>query len=122
MKYVFSAALLFASVLSAPAVAQEGDAERGNALFRRLCSGCHQVAQPRNGVGPSLQGVIGRLAGSVEGFNYSPALRESGITWTPETLDAYLADPRGMVRGTRMVQRVPDEQQRLDLIEFLAAQ
>lgn len=122
MKYVFSTALLFASVLSAPAAAQEGDAERGSALFRRLCSGCHQVAQPRNGVGPNLQGVIGRLAGSVEGFNYSPALQESGITWTPDTLDTYLADPTGMVGGTRMVQRVPDEQQRLDIVEFLAAQ
>lgn len=122
MKSVFSTAILFVSVLSAPAAAQEGDAESGSALFRRQCAGCHQVAQPRNGVGPNLQGVIGRPAGSVEGFNYSPALRESGITWTAETLDAYLADPRGMVTGTRMVQRVPDEQQRRDIIEFLAAQ
>lgn len=108
--------------LSGPAPAQEADAvERGRTLFQRQCASCHQVAQPRNGVEPMLQGVVGRAAGAVEGFNYSPTLRGAGITWTPETLDSYLANPAAMVRGTRMVNRVPNEQQRRDIIAFLAA-
>lgn len=118
----FAIGLPFIMLLTASAVAQEGDAENGEALYRRQCLGCHQIEQPRNSAGPTLHGVVGRPAGSVEGFNYSPALRDSGITWTPETLDTYLANPAGMVRGTRMALRVADEQQRRDIIEYLAAQ
>jgi cytochrome c len=120
----FSQFILAASLLvvhSGFAKAQEGATERGRVLFQRQCSACHQVAQPRNGIGPTLQGTIGRAAGTVEGFNYSPALKASGITWTPETLNSYLTGPTAMVRGTRMTQRVADEQQRRDIIEFLAA-
>ena len=122
MKRLCATAMLLAFLLINPAVGQQGDAESGNAVFRRQCASCHQVAQPRNGVGPSLQGVMGRPAGSVEGFNYSAAMRESGITWTPESLDTFLKDPRALVAGTRMMLRVADEQQRLDIIEFLATQ
>ena len=122
MKRSCSTAILLACLLINPALAQEGDAESGNAAYRRQCASCHQVAQPRNGVGPNLQGIIGRPAGSVEGFNYSAAMRDSGITWTPETLNTFLADPRAMVAGTRMMLRVADEQQRLDIIAFLATQ
>ena len=100
--------------------AQDASAERGRALFQRQCLACHQLAQPRNGVGPTLQGVFGRGAGTVAGFTYSPALKTSGITWTRESLDGYLANPMAAVRGTRMAQRVPDELQRGDIIEFLA--
>lgn len=121
-KNVFAIGLPVLLFLAVPAAAQEGNAERGQALFQRQCATCHQVAQPRNGVGPTLQGLMDRPAGSVQGFNYSPALRESGITWTPETLDTYLANPAGMVRGTRMMLRVADEQRRRDIIEYLAAQ
>ena len=103
------------------ASAQEGNAALGRALFQRQCASCHQTAQPRNGLGPTLQGVIGHAAGTVEGFNYSPALKKSGIAWTPDTLDAYLADPAAMVPGTSMVQRVPNARQRKDIIQFLAA-
>lgn len=122
MKRACSTAMLLASLLINPAVGQEADPESGNAIFRRQCASCHQVAQPRNGVGPSLQGIVGRQAGSVEGFNYSAAMRESGITWTPESLDTFLEDPRALVAGTRMMLRVADEQQRLDIIAFLATQ
>ncbi|GLS39964.1 hypothetical protein GCM10010869_55610 [Mesorhizobium tianshanense] len=73
-----------------PSVAQETDIASGERLFRQRCGACHQIATTRNGVGPHLQAVIGRAAGSVEGFNYSPALNASAITWTPETLETYL--------------------------------
>ncbi len=102
-------------------VAQEADAASGERIFRQRCGSCHQIATTRNGAGPHLQGVIGRAAGSVEGFNYSPALRDSGITWTPETLEAYLANPTAMVPGTRMVQRFNNENERRVTIEFLSS-
>ncbi|MCQ4163007.1 c-type cytochrome [Roseomonas sp. GC11] len=116
------AALLGAAVLPSSARAEDGDAARGRTIFQRTCSACHQVAQPRNGVGPTLQGVSGRAAGAVQGFNYSAALKGAGKTWDAETLDAFLANPTGMVPGTRMVQRVNAEQDRKDLIAFLATQ
>lgn len=112
------------TVAAAPGFAaaqQAGDAGRGQTLFQRQCSACHQIAQARNGVGPTLQGVNGRAADTVEGFNYSPAMKNSGVVWGPETLETYLANPTAMVKGTRMVQRVPNEQQRRDIIEFLTA-
>ncbi|KAA0914876.1 cytochrome c family protein [Aquicoccus porphyridii] len=111
-------------ILTAPALAQEveGDAERGQNLFQRQCTSCHAVDEPRNSAGPTLQGLMGRVAGSAEGFTYSSALQESGITWTEEALDAYLANPGALVRGTRMAVRVPNDAHRRDIIAYLAAQ
>jgi cytochrome c len=104
-----------------PSIAQEADTASGERLFRQRCGACHQVATTRNGAGPHLQGVVGRAAGSVEGFNYSPALKASGITWTPETLETYLANPTAMVRGTRMVQRFDNADERRAIIAFLSS-
>lgn len=101
------------------APAQETDA--GQRLFQQRCGACHQIATPRNGVGPNLQGVIGRKAGSIEGFNYSPALRESGVTWDAATLDTFLSNPAAMVRGTRMTQRFNNAEERRTIIGFLSA-
>ncbi|MBP0495100.1 c-type cytochrome [Pararoseomonas indoligenes] len=103
--------------LSVPAFA--ADADKGKTLFQRQCAVCHQVAQPRNGVGPHLQGVVGRAAASAQGFGYSPALKGAGIQWTPDQLDAYLANPTGKVPGTRMAVRVAGEADRADIIAFL---
>ncbi|MDQ1077897.1 cytochrome c family protein [Pseudoroseomonas cervicalis] len=116
---VLTGALAAGLFSTTPARAEEGDAARGRTLFQRQCQACHQLAQPRNGVGPHLQGVIGRSAGGLEGYNYSPALKALGQAWTPETLDAYLANPTGVARGTRMVLRVTAEQDRRDIIAFL---
>jgi cytochrome c len=111
--------LLLAGVaLAAPAFAQ--DADRGRTLVQRQCAACHQVAAPRNGAGPYLVGVVGRQAAGVEGFNYSPALRESGITWNAAELDAFLADPQGKVRGTRQPIRVTSDADRADIVAYLA--
>lgn len=108
------------AVLLGAASASAGDAEHGRTLFQRQCAACHQVTQPRNGVGPYLQGVVGRPAASVTGANYSPALRHSGITWTRGSLDEFLANPAAKVRGTRMPNRVPSATDRDDLIAYLA--
>lgn len=78
-----------------------GDAEAGRKVFNQ-CKACHTVEPGKNRVGPHLHGVVGRAAGAVEGFKYSKAMLESGITWTPEQLDKYLADPKGFIPGNKM--------------------
>ncbi len=95
------AALAFASacLLTLPAAA--GDPANGQKVFRQ-CQACHVVDQEQNRVGPHLVGIIGRPAGSVEGFKYSDAMANSGIVWDQTTIAEYLADPRGYVGGNRM--------------------
>ncbi|MGF1476886.1 MAG: c-type cytochrome [Geminicoccaceae bacterium] len=100
----------------------EGDPEEGEKVFRR-CRACHVVDQEQNRVGPHLVGIMGREAGSVEGFNYSDAMKNSGITWNEETIAAYLADPKGYIPGNRMAfAGLRQEQQITDVIAYLAAQ
>ena len=67
------------------------------------CRACHQVGETaKNGVGPKLNGLFGRVAGSVEGYNYSAANKTSGVTWTEETFAKYIVDPRGAMPGNKM--------------------
>ena len=84
-----------------PALAA-GDAENGKRVFNK-CKACHVENAEKNRIGPHLVGLFGRTAGSVENYRYSKAMAESGIVWNEETLDAYLANPRQYVKGTRMV-------------------
>ena len=88
-------------MLTAGAALAEGDPAAGQKVFNK-CRACHVVEQPQNRVGPTLNGVIGRPAGTVEGFNYSDAMKNSGIVWSEETIAEYLADPKGYVSGNRM--------------------
>ncbi len=92
-------ALAAAALAASPAVA--ADAANGEKVFRQ-CQACHVVDKEQNRVGPHLVGIIGRPAGAAQGFKYSPAMANSGITWTADTIAAYLADPRGYVNGNRM--------------------
>jgi cytochrome c len=102
-----------------PAQAQNADA--GQKAFKQQCGLCHDTAAGKNRVGPSLFGVVGRKAGSVEGFHYSDANKNSGLTWDEATLDKYLADPRGVVPGTTMTYAgVKNDQQRHDIVSYLA--
>ena len=94
------AAALFTVLASGPVLA-EGDPAKGEKVFRK-CKACHVVNEEKNRVGPHLVAIIGRSAGAVEGFKYSKAMKESGITWTEENLTAYLSDPRGFIKGNRM--------------------
>lgn len=80
----------------------EGDATKGEKVFKK-CATCHNIAAGEgNKVGPNLYGIIGRPAGTAEGFNYSDAMKNSGITWTEDELEKYLADPKAIVPGTKM--------------------
>lgn len=116
--------LAFAVLLGAPlpAAAQDAtqDAAAGERAFRTRCATCHSVEPGQNRLGPSLAGVVGRKAGSVEGARTSQALRDSGITWDAPSLDRFLADPRGTVLGTSMTVRLTDTAQRASIIAFLS--
>jgi cytochrome c len=87
--------------LMAGAAAAEGDPAAGERVFRQ-CQACHVVDAEQNRVGPHLVGIFGREAGAVDGFNYSPAMANSGIVWDDDTIGEYLADPRGYIPGNRM--------------------
>jgi cytochrome c len=96
-----AAALALAGLASGQAMAQ--DAEAGEKVFAK-CRACHQVGETaKNGVGPKLNGLIGRTAGSVEGYNYSEANKGSGLTWDEATFREYIKNPRAKVPGTKMI-------------------
>ncbi|MGH6957712.1 MAG: c-type cytochrome [Caulobacteraceae bacterium] len=111
-----------ASGLLSPALAlaqpAQGAAAKGAAVFEDRCSGCHSLDGP--GEGPSLAGVVGRKAGSLPGYDYTAAMKASGLTWTAATLDRFLADPQALVPGTAMQASVPDQADRGALIAYLA--
>ncbi len=97
----------------------QGDAKHGQKLFEE-CHACHALERGAQGVGPSLHGVFGRRAGELDDFRYSPALKRSGITWTPKTLDAYIADPQKAVPANRMPYAgMPEARDRADLIMYM---
>jgi cytochrome c len=104
--------------LAAPARAQ--DAAAGEKDFM-VCRACHQIGPgAKIAVGPVLNGVIGRKAGTFPGYAYSPANKDSGIVWTPEELDKYLTNPQEVVPKTKMIfPGLKDEQKRKDVIAFL---
>lgn len=82
----------------------QGDAEAGGKLFKRVCGGCHQIGESaRAFFGPQLNNVIGRVAGSTTDYQYSDAMKSSGVVWTREKLAAYIEDPKAVVAGTRMI-------------------
>jgi cytochrome c len=93
-----------------------GDLIRGEALYQG-CSDCHSIEQ--NDIGPKHGGVFGRNAGAVPDYSYSLALKNSGIVWNEETLDKWLADPQGLVPGTKMFFTVTNAEDRSDIIAFL---
>lgn len=95
-----------------------GDPVRGAEAYEARCGGCHSVEADR--VGPRHAGVVGRRAGSVPGFAYSPALKASGFTWDEKLLERWLTNPEAVVPGQRMGYSVADADIRADVIAFLA--
>jgi cytochrome c len=93
----FTAAL---AAFGAPAMA-DGDADAGKKVFNK-CRACHTLEEGKNKVGPSLHGVIGRPAASIDGFKYSSAMKDSGLTWDEATLAEFLKKPKALVAKTRM--------------------
>ena len=88
-----------------------------------VCKACHSVEPGKNGVGPSLAGIFGEKAGAVPGFEFSDAMKSSGLTWNQATLDRYLTDPRGVVPGTKMAfGGVADAAKRQAIIDYIKVQ
>ena len=98
----------------------DGDAARGEARFQD-CAACHRLEAGTNNVGPSLYRIFERKAAALEDFRYSPAMKRSGISWTPETLDKFIADPQAVVPANRMPYAgMANPSDRADLIAYLA--
>jgi cytochrome c len=98
----------------------DGDPARGEKKFAD-CAACHSLQEGSNNIGPTLHGLFNRKAGGLADFRYSPAMKRSGIGWTAQTLDEFLADPQKMVPANRMPYGgIADAGQRADLIAYLA--
>ncbi len=114
-------ALLVAALAAAVAApARAGDAAAGGKVFATECGECHSVREGKDKKGPSLFGIWGAKAAQRAGFIYSDALKGSGLAWTPENLDAYLANPKKPVPGGKMkYDGLADARQRADLLAWL---
>ncbi len=113
---IVTAALLLLG--SGNAMAQ--DAAAGERVFTQ-CRACHQIGESaKNAVGPILNGLFGRHSGSIEGYSYSPANKNSGITWDEATFRDYIKDPRAKIPGTKMVYAgLKDDKRVDDLVAYL---
>lgn len=125
-----SAAVLSICLLGYVSVAQAQDIKAGEKVFRK-CASCHKVGDgAKNGVGPVLDNLFGRLAGSFEGYKYSKTLRDAnqaGLVWDPEKVSAYITDPKAFMQGLlddpkarpKMTFKLKDAQDRKDVIAYL---
>ncbi len=104
------------SVFSAPVMAT-GDAEKGKRIFNR-CKACHKLETGKKSLGPSLAGVFGRTAGTLEGYKYSKAMQEADIVWSDETIAAYLKAPRTYIKKNKMM--FPGLKKETDIADLLA--
>lgn len=114
--------LAIAALAAAGAALAAGDAEHGKALYAQ-CAACHSLEADNNTLGPNLKAVVGRKVAAVEDFTYSPPMRRATVTWTAETLDAFLTDPQAVVAGTKMpFAGMASATDRADLIAYLQSQ
>ena len=117
MRRTVIAGLLLAGSATAALAA---DPTAGEKIFKTQCGICHAVTANQNRIGPTLFGVVGRLSGSVPGFNYTADHKKLGVTWDAATLDKYLTNPRAMVPDTSMVYAgLKDDAERADLVAYL---
>lgn len=117
--FVVGGAIVTFGIASTPSV-RAADVEKGKAVFEQ-CAACHALDGTGDYDGPTLKGVIGRKAGSLEDYRYSAAMKRSDVVWDAVTLDEYVADPQVFIPGNRMAfAGISDKIQRDDLIAFLA--
>jgi cytochrome c len=115
-----AAFFLLAAAAFVPSAAQAQDAAAGERVFAQ-CRTCHQIGETaKNGVGPQLNGLFGRKAGTAEGYSYSAAYKALDKVWSPENFTVYIKDPRGVTPGTKMVYPgLKDETAITNIIAFL---
>ena len=120
MRSIHLPLLAFLALALPAGMAGAQDAASGERVFKSQCGICHAIAAGRNMVGPSLAGIVGRKAGTIPGFRYTDANKNSGLTWDAATLDRYLTNPRAAVPGTNMAfAGLKADQQRQDLVAYL---
>ena len=116
-------ALVAAATTSAyaqsPSDVPRGDPAHGRTVYQ-ACMGCHSLDE--DDVGPRHRGVVGRVAGTVPGYAYSPALKRSGLVWSPANLDRWLTNPQSLVPGVKMFFSLQNAKDREDVIAYLAQQ
>ncbi len=116
-----ASAILAAAALALGMGAGAARAADGADVFDDNCAVCHSTEPGTNKLGPSLAEVVGRKSASLDDYSYSPAMAKLGATWDKATLDKYLADPQGMVPGTKMLfPGLKDEADRKAVIDYLA--
>jgi cytochrome c len=109
-----------AFVVASTPLVRAADVEKGKAVFEQ-CAACHSLDGTGDYDGPTLNGVIGRKAGSLEDYRYSAAMKRSDVVWDAVTLDKYVGDPQAFIPGNRMAfAGIGDKTQRDDLIAFLS--
>ena len=111
---------LTTSATGALAADSGGDPIAGKAIFQHVCQNCHSAEIGLNKVGPSLWNVVDRVPATVQDYVYSDAMKANKTPWSAESLNAYLADPRGDVHGAKMFFKgLPDPKDRADVIAYL---
>ena len=131
LKAIAPVALAFAVALTSGSAFAAGDADKGKKAFKR-CSACHSLDAGKNKVGPSLHNIIGRTAGTVEGYKYSPVFAEAaekGLVWEQEQLIAYLENPKKYLAEfvgkdkvkSKMANKFKKLQLREDIVAYLAS-
>ena len=121
IRVVCCAAAVGLALLTGSRVSAQGDPAAGETLFSQKCASCHSVSSDmaHGLLGPNLVGVAGRAAGTVPGWDFSAALKESKLSWTDENLHKWLTDPPALVPKTEMALKVPSRLEREDLIAYL---
>ena len=120
-QFILGGLLAATLALAAGQALAAGDTKRGADVFAEECGDCHSAIPGKNKKGPGLNGINGRKAGSVADFSgYSEAMKQSGITWSPDKIDAYITAPRKVVAGGKMkYDGLADAGARADVIAYL---
>jgi cytochrome c len=109
-----------AFIAASTPLVRAADAEKGKVVFEQ-CAACHSLGEAGDYDGPTLKGVVGRKAGSLDDYRYSAAMKRSDVVWDASTLDKYITDPQAFIPGNRMAfAGISDKTQRDDLIAYLA--
>ena len=120
IRAALSGGMFFLALVGSTLASTAGDAVVGAGVFANRCKECHEAPPDSRKAGPSLVGVIGRLAGSLAGFDYSDAMRSAGFIWTEEQLRAYVVNPKALVPKNRMLfNGIKREGEVDDLIAYL---
>jgi len=109
--------MVLSAGLALTALTIAGDPAAGRTAFEKRCTGCHALDHEK--VGPRLAGVVGRKAGAIPNFDYSDALKKSGVVWNEEILDKWLTDPDSVVPDADMTFRLNDATERAAIIAYL---